>query len=265
MLEWIGVGLLIFMILTFFYKQAIHDFRINQANYPSTELESLSELWKERVPLVIRELPKIKLWTHEDVITRPCYEHIPLFKEKTLVEWLKEVYLHNHVICPWRYEEAERIAMTSGIQIWVKKHIQSVVGEGLLKLGWGWWNIAKYYAWAGNRGLHRTYAIWTCILPVEEEIIVTIFPERMESYLPLEWKNSFPSEWTPRDTPFVEEIKYMDIVVRPETILCLPPHWFVSWRKRNKENGSQGNIPMVYTFAYHSPISLFAFHMAKGK
>lgn len=262
MLEWIGVGLLIFMILTFFYKQAIHDFRINQVN--RSQKESFTDLWKEHVPLVIREWPKIKIWTYDDVMTRSCYSNLALFKEKTLVEWLKEIYLRVDSVCPWRYEEAERIAMVSGIQIWEKKNVQSIIEDGLLKWGRGWWNRVKYYAWAGNRGLHRTYAVWTCILPVEEEIVVTIFPERMESYLPVNWRGSFLLDWTNRDTPFVDEIKYMDIVVRPETMLCLPPHWFVSWR-RKVDAESSGRIPMVYTIAYHSPISLFAFHMAREK
>ena len=214
---------------------------------------------------VIREWPSLTIWSYEDVITRPCYEQLSLFKEKTLVEWLKEVRSSPSVICPWRYEEAEKIAKVSGISIWAKKHVQPVVETGLWKGGQGWWNRTYYYAWAGNRGAHRSYAIWTCILPVEEEIMVTIFPERMEPYLPVEWKGTFPSDWTRRDTPFVEEIKYMDIVVRPGTMLCLPPHWFVSWRRKEQEQEQESHIPMVYTIDYHSPISLFAFHMSKDR
>ena len=264
MLDWIGVGLFIFLILTFFYKQATHEFRINQANYSQKGSGSLVELWKERVPVVIREIPKPKTWLYEDVISRSCYQHLPLFQEKSLVEWIKEVASYDGVVCPWRYQEAEKIAKVSGISIWGKKHLQPIMDDGaLLPWGWGWWNHANYYAWAGNRGLHRTYATWTCILPVEDEIVVTIFPERMESYLPQEWMGAFPSEWTKRDTPFVDEIKYMDIVVRPETMLCLPPHWFLSWRRKDGEKKNQ--LPMVYTIGYHNPISLFAFHMAREK
>jgi hypothetical protein len=244
MLEVILVLLLCFMIFTFFYKQAIHEFRINQVN--ASQKDAILELWKERVPLIVRGLPKNPLWTREDVLERSCYQSINIFTDYSFVDWIKSG--SSSTICPWEYEQAQNIASLSGIGIWAKQHVEPLLSA--------WFLFPRYESWAGSVGLHKTYATWTCILPVEGDIRVTIFPETMETYLPATWRRSFPTEWTKSDTPFVGDIKYMDIVVRAGTCLFMPPHWFVSWISTEESTV----MPMVFTISYHSPISLFAFH-----
>ena len=257
MLEWIIIILFIVFILVFFYKQGSHEFRINQAN--ASQRTALVELWKERVPLVIRELSRMSLWTHEDVMQRACYEQLPLFKEQSLAGWIRSIADHAEkglVECPWYSEQAEKIAGVTGISIWAKQHLQPLLGSGLTT-----WKISRYHAWAGRVGVQRTYASWTCILPVEGDIVVTVFPETMEIYMPVGWRGTYPSEWSKRDSPFVNDIKYIDIVVRPGTCLFLPPHWFVSW----SAVPSSVQLPMVYTVSYHSPVSLLAFRLSEAR
>lgn len=253
MLEWIIVGIWIIAVAWFFYRQAIHEFRINQVN--ASQRSSLLELWKERVPLVIRELPRMPLWTRADVLERTCYERLAVFRDQTLVDWIRDAPVDG--VCPWQGEEtvATAIASVTGIPIWAKQHLQPLLGDGISQ-----WKIPRYSAWAGRVGVRRTYASWTCILPTEGHIVVSLFPETMEMYLPAGWKGGFPTEWSKRDTPFVGDIKYMDVVVRTGTCLFLPPHWFVSWRKAEtgKAEEKTEGIPMVYTVAYHSPVSWMA-------
>jgi hypothetical protein len=76
-------------------------------------------------------------------------------------------------------------------------------------------------------------------------------PETMESFLPAQWINRFPTDFTAKDTPFLTELKYIDIILRPGTALFIPPHWFVSYI------GSV--LPLVCTISYHTPISYLAF------
>lgn len=249
MLEAIFILLLCFLIFTFFYKQAIHEFRINQVNV--TQKDAIMELWKERVPLILRGLPKNPLWTREDVLQRACYHTLSIFTDDSLVNWIQSGTVQS--ICPWDYEQAEKIAALSGIGIWAKQHVEPLLSS--------WFLFPRYGSWAGGVGLHRTYATWTCILPVEGDLCVTIFPETMETYLPSNWRRSFPKTWNKSDTPFVKDIKYMDIIVRAGTALFMPPHWFVSWIPME---GST-IMPMVYTISYHSPISLIAFHTSLSK
>lgn len=258
MLDIILICSLVFLILTFFYKQCLCDFRINQIEW--AQKDNLLELLHEKIPLVIRTIPSAAFWTHEDVLHRPCFASVPVFKEMTVGEWLKTTGDDvESVVCPWTYTQAEQIAAVSGISIWAQKWMNPVVIHPFLK----WWFTSQYHCWAGAVGLRKTYATWTCIFPVDGEITVTVMPESVESSLPAGWLGCFPSQLTIRDTPFVADIKYLDVVLRPGNCLFMPPHWFISWTSLASNASNKSIIPMVCTVSYHTPISYLAFHTSK--
>ncbi len=247
MLEIILIFGVIFLILTFFYKQAICEFRINQIEW--SQKENSSDLLSEKIPLILRSIPQTTLWTHDDVVNRSCFNNIPIFEEVSLTDWI--ITSTPDSICPWKYRQAEMIASVSGLHIWANQFLHPIIIHPLLKF----WMIPKYHCWAGNIGLTKTFATWTCIFPVDGEILVTIMPETVESFLPSKWVGCFPSQLSTKDTPFVSDIKYMDIILRPGTCLFMPPHWFISWSATTESI----KTPMVCTLSYHTPISLLAF------
>ena len=261
MLEIILITSIIFLILTFFYKQAICEFRINQIEW--SQKSHIPKLLGEKLPLVVRSIPSSTCWTQSDIQTKR-YDSIPVFHEMPISEWISNVFstvvsntstvvsstvvsstvVSSTIVCPWRYSQAERIASVSGIAVWAAKWINPTV------IGWHrFWTLPRYHCWAGNRGLHKTVA-WTLFI-TDSELSITIMPESMESFLPAQWLNRFPTEFTQKDTPFVTDLKYIDIVLRPGTALFIPPHWFVSY---------VGDLlPLVSTISYHTPISYLAF------
>jgi hypothetical protein len=249
MLEIIFIGFVLFIILTLFYKQAICEFRINQVEWEKRD--TLHELLQEKIPLVLRGIPSSTCWSHNDVIARECYSRIPIFKETTLSSWISSSA--ETAICPWSYPQAEQIARISGIPIWAEKWLHPVVIPRALR---SWWIHPRYHCWTGRKGLHRTYAMWTCIFPVDGEIQASILTESMESNLPTSWMDRMPDELSLKDTPFIHDLKYMDVILRPGTCFILPPHWFVSW----KPTETSSIPPMVCSISYHTPISLLAFH-----
>jgi hypothetical protein len=192
----------------------------------------------------------VTFWTHDDVLARPCFQNIPIFRETTLTDWIATSTAES--VCPWKYPQAETIAQASGIQVWAHKWVNPVVIHPLLK----WWMTPRYHCWAGNVGLRKTFATWTCLLPVDGEIVVSVMSELVESSLPAVWTGCFPGALTTKDTPFVGDLKFVDIILRPGNCLFMPAHWFVSWT--GKEEGAK--VPMVCTISYHTPISLLAFH-----
>jgi hypothetical protein len=248
MLEIILLFGVIFIILTFFYKQAVCEFRINQLEW--SQRDNVSSLLHEKVPLVLRSIPSASFWTIDDVTSRECYQNIPIFQETSLVEWVSKANVDS--VCPWKYPQAETIAAASGMAIWAKKWFHPMIMNPFLKL----WMTPRYHCWAGNMGLRKTFATWTCLFPVDGEILVSIMTEAVESALPAEWVGCFPSQLTAKDTPFVADVKYIDIVLRPGSCLFMPAHWFVSW---TSTDGSKV-VPMACTISYHTPISLLAFH-----
>lgn len=253
MLEIILIIGILFLILTFFYKQAICEFRINQIEW--SQKDNVSSLLNEKVPLVVRSIPSATFWTHEDVLARSCFKDIPIFQETTLADWIATSTPDS--LCPWKYTQAETIANTSGINIWANKWLNPLIINPLLKL----WMFPKYHSWAGNVGLRKTFATWTCIFPVDGEIILTIMPENNESSLPANWLGTFPSNLTIKDTPFVSDLKFIDIILRPGKCIFMPAHWFVSWTTTPEASVT----PMVSTISYHTPVSLLAFNATPYK
>lgn len=248
MLEIILIIGMVFLILLFFYKQAICDFRINQIEW--SQKGDLLGLLKEKVPVVIRNIPSATFWTYNDVIDRNCF-NIPIFNETTLTEWISSSTPDS--ICPWEYKHAETIANASGIHVWGNKWLNPVIIHPFLK----WWMFPKYHCWAGNVGLRKTFAL-TCFFPVDGEIIFTIMPENVQSSLPSHWKDCFPANFTTKDTPFVGDLKFIDIILRPGNCVFMPAHWFVSWTTTPTATVA----PMVCSISYHTPVSLLAFKRA---
>ena len=109
----------------------------------------------------------------------------------------------------------------------------------------------------GERGLDRVSANWQLIMPTEGAIIVSILTNKYEKYLPIRWQGMHIGKMTKKTAPFVEELKYVDIIVRPGTGLWVPTHWFVEWTA--KDAGVQ---PLVCVANLHNPIS---FLMSRGK
>ena len=248
MLEIILIFVIIFLILTFFYKQAICEFRINQIEWG--QRDSIQELLREKIPLVVRGIPSASFWTHQDVSVRTCYQDIPIFENTTLANWILDSNKDSE--CPWGFSQASTIAKYSGINVWANKWMNPIIVNPLLKL----WLRPDFHCWTGNVGLRKTYATWTCLFPTDGEITVTIMPENSESFLPLNWQNCFPNNLTNRDTPFIGDLKFIDIILRPGNCLFMPAHWFWSWTSHEAEKPS-----MTCTISYHTPISAFAFKM----
>lgn len=249
MLELILIFSLIILILTFFYKQAVCEFRLNQIEW--TQKDKIQSLLQEKIPLVVRGIPSASFWSHQDVQIRPVYQNIPIFQDVGLSQWLTDAPVYT--VCPWSYTQAETIAKVSGIQVWAKKWMNDVIIHKFMS----WWMKPYYHCWAGNVGLRKTYATWTCLFPVDGEITVTIMPENSESVLPSAWHNCFPGTLTSSDTPFVADLKFIDIILRPGNCLFMPAHWFWSWTGTDK---SEKPI-MTCTVSYHTPISYMAFKM----
>ena len=254
MLEIILIIVIIFLILTFFYKQAICEFRINQIEW--NQRDKLSSLLQEKIPLVVRTIPNATFWTHDDVSIRDIYNNIPIFNETTLTDWI--VTAPSVIDCPWGYEQAATIASVSGISVWANKWINPVIIHPAMKL----WISPHYHCWAGNIGLRKTFATWSCLFPVDGEITVTIMPENCESSLPANWKNCYPSTLTIKDTPFVADLKFIDIKLRPGNCLFMPAHWFWAWTNSNQESTTP---VMTCTISYHTPISNIAFKLSPFK
>lgn len=252
MLVFLFIALLVAMILTFFYKQAVYEFRINQIDWG--QREGLGSLLAEKVPAVVRDVPHVAFWTHEDVMMRQAYSFVRVFEDSPLSDWL--VRAEKDVVCPWPSEHAQELAAVAAVDVWAERELHPLIQTNPLLQAW---IRPESSCWSGSVGLWRTRAPWTCLFVTEGAIQVSVMPGKHEKSLPTNWKGVQLGALTAHDTPFVGDLKFLDIVLRPGHALFLPAHWYANWV--NLE-GSE-ICPMVCKVEYHTPVSLCARAVAK--
>jgi hypothetical protein len=252
LLEALLIGVLLFLTLTFFYKQAICEFRLNQIEW--TQTEKLHELFTEKVPIIIRGRPPTAFWTQEDVLLRECYAMVHIFEDRILSDWVSQAQPAEE--CPWSLDHARILGSksVSGLQLWTERVLNPVIygTNPLLKF----WLKPSSACWAGEKGLWKTVAPWTIVFVTQGAINITIMTESVEPSLPTVWKGKYPSRMSALDTPFIGDLKFMDIVLRPGNMLFMPAHWFIAWTALDQ--GEDTVCPMVCSVEYHSPVSQFA-------
>ncbi len=256
MLAVLFIALLVAMILTFFYKQAVYEFRINQIDWE--QREGLGALLAEKVPIVVRDVPHVAFWTHEDVMMREAYSFVRVFEDSPLSDWL--VRAEKDVVCPWPSEHARELAAVAAVDIWAERELHPLIQTNpLLQV----WVRPESSCWSGSVGLWRTRAPWTCLFVTEGAIQVSVMPGKHEKSLPAMWRGVTLGALTAHDTPFVGDLKFLDIVLRPGHALFLPAHWYANWV--NLEGGEKPSeiCPMVCKVEYHTPVSLVARAAAK--
>lgn len=252
MLGFLLLCILSFLALTFFYKQSVHEFRLNQIEW--SQSDKLPELLSEKVPIILRGRPPTAFWTQEDIHLRSIYSTVPVFQDRTLVDWI--VGTDPGTVCPWDLDHARLLGQrhVSGLELWSDRALNPLLysQNPLVR----WWLRPFHSCWAGNKGLWKTVAPWTAVFVTQGALVCSIMTGAVESSLPVAWKDVFPGDLTAYDTPFVGDLKFIDIVIRPGSILFMPAHWFLSWKALDE--GENSVCPMVCTVEYHSIVSRFA-------
>jgi hypothetical protein len=238
------------LILLFFYKQSVvAEYKLNQLSYKS--LDTLPDLMAEKSPIVILDTPLTTFWSASDVLSRPILSQdgMPL---------LSLCQQSNNTHHAYKQSLASFFGENSGTPIWMKTKWLPVLTNPWLQ----WLTIPESKAWLGSRGLQATYAPWTLITASEGEAFVSLLHKKHDTYLPASWKNRLPSELTRADTPFLSDIKYIDVILREGTSLLVPAHWKVAYQ--TAPHVPAGKPVFIVETALHHPLSLLVEKMAEG-
>lgn len=244
LLESILIFFVILLIFVFFYKQSNHDFNILQVESLSKAISILGE----RSPTVIYPFDvHIALWTRKDLLKRPSIMEFPL-QNTTLDALLHGTPAEEQIILS--RTEAETLADTVGIQLIVQNDIFQTFRDTF------WWSpllSLRTEALIGAQGLRKTYAYSTLICPTEGSILVSLLNGASEQYLPPMWEGKRLKTMTRDQAPHLEKIQYVDVIVRPGSLLMVPPHWKICWEAyETPENG----LSSLTTFIeIHHPVS----------
>lgn len=244
-LEAVLVFGLIVLILIFFYKQAVEEFRILQTE----SLEKAMGLLNERTPIVVMPSPQPQnLWTRADIHQRPTLAQ-QATQGKTLLKLIDEesVFMKDG--------QAEHLANMVGLPVWIRETITPTIQQSV------WWGpilSCRTETLIGSQGLKQTFGYITCLFVTEGAIQVSLLNESSNPYLPVKWKGKRLSKMTRDDAPLLAQIKYVDVIIRPGSMLLLPPHWKVCWETYESEKPALA----VWT-EYNHPISKFSYKIAQ--
>jgi hypothetical protein len=236
-LEILLVVFLLAVILAFFYKQAVAEFRILQTE----SLEKAVPVLHERCPVIVTPTPMPQdLWTQKDIQQRPTLAGKGV-NGITLAEAMKQESFHL------KPSTAELLATEIGLPVWVQKTILPMWKESQ------WWTrilSPRTEVAIGAQGLRPTFAYTTILLCTEGALQVSLLNESSEAYLPKKWLGKRLSKLTRDEAPLLGNIQYIDVIVRPGTALLLPPHWKVCW-----ENTESPTPALAAWIELHHPMS----------
>ena len=215
------LGIVFFIIYLFFYEQAASEYRINQVSYASY----VNKLLLEQEPIVITETPMCPIWTIEDVKQRGLH-----LRKKPI----------NFKDRPPTLEDSRSLGLNIGAEVWLEKLLHA---NTLSKF-----SMKEIRATWGRRGLQPIHS-WTAIILTEGVATVSLLHRKTDKFLPATWRGLHPGELTLAHTPFLDDVKFIDIIVRAGTILLVPPHW------RTSIEPTEGTgLSLEVTF--HHPMSL---------
>jgi hypothetical protein len=248
---------IIFLIAALFYKQRRDEISILQIE--QGQLATSSELFAEKQPLILRGASAPQGLTAEGLKQIPRLANFPVGPFH-LSDCIANPAILQGTGTPLQtYEQREQLAEELSIPIWANITWRDIFAETSW-IGWAAGTLKSQFL-LGGQGLSKTEAIYTLILPTSGTYLVSLLSKASEIYLPTpaeKWLYRYPTTLSVNDTPLVAELRYIDIVVRPGTGLCLPPHMVYSIQPKEAVWSSAAIVE------YHEPITLLTRALSKN-
>jgi len=243
--------LLVFGVAYLFYQHRRSDLEVLQLE--ADQLDKLPELLEELQPVVIRGIVPPKGFTRESLQKIPRLANYDVGGQPLSDILEKPQILFGAEGAPTLSQASrEQLCKELAINVWANHTWLPVFSQST------WIGPAvgtmRTEAVFGGLGMIRTTAKYTCIMPTEGKYTLSIVSRQSETFLPEKWQYRYPATLTLNDTPLVADLKYLDIIVRPGTTVCLPPHCIISIEPV-KESAELFALVMV---EYHEPITLIA-------
>jgi hypothetical protein len=129
------------------------------------------------------------------------------------------------------YTQSQKLAKELALDTWVSHTVQDIISDmvGIFSP----LHTQSVNVLLAGKGMERALSVYTILMPVEGKYTLSIVNKKSESFLPSNWKYRFPRTLTINDSPLVGEIQYIDVVLRPGTLICLPPHCIYSLEPDN--------------------------------
>ena len=244
MLEIIIIFTVLFFIAVLFYKQANEQFEILQIG--GERIHELPTMYVDRSPIVVSDFSTPSLGSEEAMQKRPSILQMTVLPHMTLKELLGSSELSTFQFSP---ATAEFLAKESGLSVWFDHHLFNT----LLPQYTSWFYSSKSSLWPHHRGMYKTTAFQTIIMPTQGTAIVSLMLGKVLPYLPMRWEGRQFHALSSQDTPLINQIKYVEIKLRRGNLLILPAHIIVDV---SSESGQED--AWCFIGEIHHPISRMA-------
>ena len=237
----------LFFIAVLFYKQANEQFEILQLE--AERLDELPTLHNEHSPIVVRNIGIPNLGTEEQLSKRPHILQMAVQPKLSLRSLLADPVR----LSTFRFSQptAEFLSTETGLTLWMEKNFrQQLLPSPFTSFLY----TTKTSLWPHHRGLWKTTAFQTVLMPTQGKAHVNLLLESQEAYLPKGWRGRSFDSLTLSDTPLLHQIKYMEVILRKGNLLLLPAHMIVDIHSTDDESESVWTV----VFEIHHPISHLA-------
>jgi len=219
-----------FLIYAFFYKQTVNEYSINQINFD--KLDKLEELLYDKLPIVIQEFP-----------VPQCVSKDGILSNRQLVNILGNYLENQDPNLPTTKEFETYMASEVGFHVY-GEHVlyprfhTNIVSEFITTF--------KTKLCFGSKNLQYGKAIYTVIMVIRGKYTCSLINNEYFKGINEGWEKCNRPEDVKNSRT---QIQYMDIILKPNTVLILPAHWLYLMKEE---------VPYSYytQFEYHEPISL---------
>lgn len=245
MLEILFFFVVLFFIGVLFYKQANEEIEILQIE--GERLEEVSTLYVDRSPIVLRNFPVPNLGTYEDFRKRPKILQMKMGSTSFSLDQL----LHSKELKDYIFQQktSEYLSKESGLDIWFQHHCFHTL---LPSKYTSWFYNFTTSLWPSHRGMWKTHAVHTLLMPTQGTANVSLLLPKMIPYLPVNWKGRSLKSLTMEDTPLLGHIQYVEIKLRKGNALLLPAHILVDV---SSEESDVNTTMWMFQSEIHHPIS----------
>jgi len=213
MIEYLLFIIVLFFIAVLFYKQANEEFQILQLD--GQRLSELPTLYVDRSPIVVSDFQTPDLGTEEGFQKRGILDSLA-----TPTQTLRQVIQTSTI----PLETARHLAKEAGLSIWFEHHLYKQLLPSPYTQFIYSFNTSL---WPLKRGLFKTTAFQTVLMPTQGTASVKIMLQKMIPYLPSIWMARSFSSLSLHDTPLLSQLQFIEIRVRKGNLLFLPAHLIV--------------------------------------
>jgi hypothetical protein len=219
-LEGIVFGVVLLFIAILFYKQANEQFEILQLE--ANRIQELPTLYSDHSPIVVRNFTVPNIANFEQLVKRKHIMQMALAPKKSLYS----ILTNPKELLNWTFPPitTDFLAKESGLHVWFKMNLFSIL---LPNSYMNWMYSFKTFLYPHHRGLFKTTAFQTIIMPTQGQARVSLILQNAEAYLPIKWRERQFSSLTTQDTPLLSQIQFVEVKLKKGNFLVLPSHLII--------------------------------------